>query len=102
MAAVDWYLALAVALFCIGAFGVLSRRNVIAVIMSLEIMLNAVNIALVAFANFVPAGAGKGTYFVLFVITLAAAEVTVGLAIAVANYRLRRTVQVDEFSELKG
>jgi NADH:ubiquinone oxidoreductase subunit K len=100
--AIDWYLALAVALFCIGAFGVLSRRNVIFVVMSLEVMLNAVNIALVAFANFVPAAAGKGTYFVLFVMTLAAAEVTVGLAIIIANYRTTRSVQVDDFSEMKG
>jgi len=102
VSAVDWYLLLATCLFCIGAYGVLARRNVILVIMSLELMLNAVNIALVAFANFVPAAAGKGTYFTLFIITLAAAEVTVGLAIVVANYRLRRSVQADEFSDLKG
>ena len=102
MKPVDWYLALAIVLFCIGAFGVLARRNVIVVVMSLELMLNAVNIALVAFANFVPSSSPRGTYFVLFVITLAAAEVTVGLAIVIANYRNRRTVQVDDYSELKG
>ena len=102
MSAVDWYLLLATCLFCIGAYGVLARRNVILVIMSLELMLNAVNIALVAYANFVPSAAGRGTYFALFIITLAAAEVTVGLAIVVANYRLRRSVQADEFSEMKG
>jgi NADH:ubiquinone oxidoreductase subunit K len=102
VSAVDWYLALATGLFCIGAYGVLARRNVILIVMSLELMLNAVNIALVAFANFVPAAAGRGTFFALFIVTLAAAEVTVGLAIIVANYRYRRSVQADEFSELKG
>jgi NADH-quinone oxidoreductase subunit K len=56
----------------------------------------------VAFANFMPGAAGRGTFFALFIITLAAAEVTVGLAIIVANYRNRRSVQADEFSELKG
>lgn len=102
MKPVDWYLALAIILFCIGAFGVLARRNVILIVMSLELMLNAVNIALVAFANFMPALSPRGTYFVLFVITLAAAEVTVGLAIVIANYRNRRSVQADDYSELKG
>ena len=102
MSAVDWYLTLATGLFCIGAYGVLARRNVILIVMSLELMLNAVNIALAAFANFMPGAAGRGTFFVLFIITLAAAEVTVGLAIIVANYRYRRSVQADEFSELKG
>jgi len=100
--AVDWYLALATGLFCIGAYGVLARRNVILIIMSLELMLNAVNIALAAFANFMPGAAGRGTFFVLFIITLAAAEVTVGLVIVIANYRNRRTVQTDQFDELKG
>jgi NADH:ubiquinone oxidoreductase subunit K len=102
VSAVDWYLALATGLFCIGAYGVLARRNVVLIIMSLELMLNAVNIALAAFANFMPGAAGRGTFFVLFIITLAAAEVTVGLAIVVANYRNHRSVQANEFSELKG
>ena len=102
MSAVDWYLALAVGLFSIGAFGVLARRNVILVIMSLELMLNAVNIALVAFSNFIPAAAGRGELFVLFVVTIAAAEVTVGLAIVIANYRTHRTIQADRFAEMKG
>lgn len=102
MNAVDWWLVLAALLFCIGAYGVLVRRNVILVIMCLELMLNAVNIALVAFANFLPGGEGRGSIFVLFVITIAAAEVAVGLGIVILNYRNRRTVQTDEFSELKG
>ncbi len=102
MNAVQWYFLLAGLLFCIGAFGVVARRNLIIVVMSLELMLNAVNIALVAAANFIPAAAGKGTLFVLFVITIAAAEVAVGLAIIIANYRAKRTVQADEYDELKG
>ena len=102
MNAVDWYLVLATMLFCIGAFGVLARRNVILVIMSLELMLNAVNISLVAFNNFMPIKEGRGPVFALFVITVAAAEVTVGLAIVIANYRNKRSVQTDSFDELKG
>jgi NADH:ubiquinone oxidoreductase subunit K len=104
VSAIDWYLLLATGLFCIGAYGVLARRNVVLVVMSLELMLNAVNIALVAFANFVdlPEFRQRGIYFALFVITIAAAEVTVGLAIIVANYRNRRSVQTDEFSEMRG
>ena len=102
MKPVDAYLILAILLFCIGAYGVLARRNVILVVMSLELMLNAVNIALAAFADFLAVGSPAGTYFVLFVITLAAAEVTVGLAIVVANYRNRRSVQTDDYSDLKG
>ena len=102
MSALYWWLTLAVLLFCIGAFGVLVRRNVIVIVMCLELMLNAVNIALVAFSNFVPGVAGKGPIFALFVITIAAAEVTIGLAIVIANYRNRRSLQADSFDELKG
>jgi NADH:ubiquinone oxidoreductase subunit K len=100
--AVDWYLLLAMLLFCIGAYGVLARRNVILIIMSLELMLNAVNIALVALSNFMPGAPGRGVLFALFIITLAAAEVTVGLAIVIANFRNKRSVQADEFNRLKG
>ncbi len=102
MNALYWWLTLAVLLFCIGAFGVLVRRNVIVVVMCLELMLNAVNIALVAISNFRAGALGAGTLFSLFIITLAAAEVTVGLAIVIANYRNRRTVQTDQYDELKG
>jgi NADH-quinone oxidoreductase subunit K len=100
--ALYWWLLLAFLLFCIGAFGVLARRNVILVVMSLEIMLNAVNIALVAIANFRGGAAGAGTLFALFIIVLAAAEVTIGLAIVIANYRNRRTVQTDTYDQLRG
>jgi NADH-quinone oxidoreductase subunit K len=102
MTALEWWLTLAALLFCIGAYGVLARRNVILIVMSLELMLNAVNIALVATANFRPGSPGAGTLFSLFIITIAAAEVTVGLAIVIANYRNRRTIQVDRFDEMKG
>lgn len=102
MNALQWWLTLSILLFCIGAYGVLARRNVIVVVMSLEVMLNAVNIALVAMANFRAGSAGAGTLFSLFIITIAAAEVTVGLAIVIANYRNKRTVQTDQFNELKG
>ncbi|MEI6452365.1 MAG: NADH-quinone oxidoreductase subunit NuoK [Actinomycetes bacterium] len=102
MSALYWWLTLAVLLFCIGAFGVLVRRNVIVVVMCLELMLNAVNIALVAISNFRGGAPGAGALFSLFIITLAAAEVTVGLAIVIANYRNRRTVQTDQYDELKG
>jgi NADH-quinone oxidoreductase subunit K len=100
--ALQWWLTLSILLFCIGAYGVLARRNVIVVVMSLEVMLNAVNIALVAIANFRGGDPGAGTLFALFIITIAAAEVTVGLAIVIANYRNKRTVQTDQFNELKG
>lgn len=102
MTALEWWLVLAVALFCIGAYGVLARRNVIVVVMSLEIMLSAVNIALVAIASFRTGVPGGGTVFALFIIALAAAEVTVGMAIVIANYRHQRTVQADRYDELKG
>lgn len=98
----DWWLALAVLLFCIGAFGALSRRNLIVIVMSLEIMLSAVNLALVAIASFRTGVAGGGTLFALFIMALAAAEVTVGMAIVIANFRHQRTVQADRYDELKG
>lgn len=102
MNALYWWLLLSFLLFCIGAFGVLARRNVILVVMSLEIMLNAVNIALVATANFRGGAAGAGSLFALFIIVLAAAEVAIGLAIVISNYRNKRTVQADTYNELKG
>jgi NADH:ubiquinone oxidoreductase subunit K len=102
MSPVDWWLLLAALLFCIGAYGVLVRRNVILIVMCLELMLNAVNLALVALSNFMSHGQGRGSLFVLFVITIAAAEVAVGLGIVISNYRNRRSVQADDYDELKG
>lgn len=102
MTPLQHYMLLAVALFAIGAWGVLSRRNIIAIIMCIELMLNAVNIALVAFSNYSPLGAGRGEVLVMFVFAVAAAEVAIGLAIAIAVYRLRARLEVDEFNDMKG
>jgi NADH-quinone oxidoreductase subunit K len=96
---VDHYLGLAAALFAIGAFGVLLRRNVIVILMSVELMLNAVNVTFVALAY--RAGSVDGQVIVFFVMTVAAAEVAVGLAIILANFAQRRTVYVDEVGLLR-
>jgi NADH-quinone oxidoreductase subunit K len=96
------YLALSMTLFFIGAWGVLARRNLILVVMCVELMLNAINIALVAFSNYSPTGGGRGEVFVFFVFALAAAEAAIGLAIAIAMYRLRERLNVDELDEMKG
>ena len=98
------YLIVAALLFAIGFAGVLIRRNVIVVFMCLELMLNAANIALVAFSRYNATAAHPmmdGNVFVFFVITVAAAEVAVGLAIIVALYRKRGTAMTDELTALK-
>ena len=102
MNALQWWLTLSILLFCIGAYGVLARRNVIVVVMSLEVMLNAVNIALVAIANFRGGAPGAGTLFALFIITIAAAEVGIGLAIVLLIYRNAHSVDLNEVDQLKG
>ncbi len=100
------YLIVSGMLFTIGFAGVMLRRNIIIILMALELMLNAANLSLVAFSRFhlVPAS-GTPNYnaqvFVFFVITVAAAEVAVGLAIVVALYRLRQTTHVEDISSLK-
>lgn len=94
------YLMLAAALFTIGVIGVLTRRNVIIVLMSLELILNAVNINLVAFSRQLSDVSGQ--IFAIFVITVAAAEAAVGLGILIALFRNRDTVNVDEIDLLKG
>jgi NAD(P)H-quinone oxidoreductase subunit 4L len=96
------FLLLSALIFCIGLFGALSRKNAVAILMSLELMLNAVNIALVAFARYVGPADVIGQVFTLFVITVAAAEAALGLAIVVAVYRTRRTVSVEDVNLLKG
>ncbi|HEY5552119.1 MAG TPA: NADH-quinone oxidoreductase subunit NuoK [Opitutaceae bacterium] len=93
------YLIVAGLLFAIGFLGVLARRNTLILYMSLEMMLSASTLALVAFSRF--NGTPDGNTFVFFIITVAAAEVAVGLAIIVALFRLRRTVEVDELTALK-
>lgn len=93
------YLVLSVALFAIGLIGVLVRRNTLVVFMCLELMLVASTLALVAFSRF--NGTMDGNVFVFFILTVAAAEVAVGLAIIVALFRRRQTIQIDELNSLK-
>ena len=96
---VSHYLLLSAILFAIGVGGVLTRRNAIVVFMCIELMLNAVNLAFVAFARYL--GQGDGQVFVFFVMAVAAAEVAVGLAIIIALYRNKQTVDIAEVNLLK-
>jgi NADH:ubiquinone oxidoreductase subunit K len=101
------YLILGALVFSIGLFGALAKRNVVAILMSIEIMFNAVNISLVAFSRFLPVPTGSlasglnGQVLALFIITVAAAEAAVALAIILAIYRGRRSVNVDDVNLLK-
>lgn len=95
------YLLLAAALFCIGMFGALSKRNALSVLMGIELMLNAVNINLVAFNHFLKPDVLTGHTFVVFVIVVAAAEVTVGLALILSLYRHYKAITVDDINLLK-
>ncbi|MBM3673507.1 MAG: NADH-quinone oxidoreductase subunit NuoK [Actinobacteria bacterium] len=94
------FLVLAAALFCIGIYGVLARRNGVLVLMSVELMLNAVNLNLIAFSAYLREVSGQ--VFALFVITIAAAEVGVGLAIVLLIYRNLHSPDLDRVDELKG
>jgi len=93
------YLAVSALLFCIGLLGVVLRRSLLVIYMSLELMLNAANLAFVAFSRF--RGDLDGQVMVFFIITVAAAEVAVGLALIVALYRRRQTVQAEDLASLK-
>jgi NADH:ubiquinone oxidoreductase subunit K len=95
-----WYIAIAAFLFSIGAFGVLMRRNPIIVLLSLEIMLNGANLALIAFSR--SSHNGSGQIFALAVMAVAASEVCVGLGLVVALHRRRLQLDVDALSELRG
>ncbi len=97
---IEWYIALSSILFAIGAMGVLLRRNAILVFMSVELMLNSANLLFVAFAR--QLGDIEGQVLVFFVITVAAAEVAVGLALIVAIFRTKRSINIDEINLLKG
>lgn len=97
---ISYYVALSAILFTIGAVGVLIRRNAIIIFMSVELMLNAANLAFVAFARMHEALSGQ--IFVFFVMTVAAAEVAVGLALIVAIFRSKQSIDVDQMSSLKG
>jgi len=94
------YLTLAAMLFCIGLFGVMTRRNTIGILLGIELMLNAVNINLVAFSRF--SGDLGGIIFTLFTISITVAEVAVGLAIVIVIFRVRRTVDADHLDLLRG
>lgn len=96
------YLLVSAALFCIGTFGVLSRRNGVAVLMGVELMLNAVNINLVAFWRYLAPTDINGFAFAAFVIVIAAAEAAVGLAIIISVYRSRHSVIPEQADMLKG
>ncbi len=100
MVPASYYVALSAILFIIGALGVLVRRNAIIIFMSVELMLNAANLAFVAFANIYHEL--NGQIVVFFVMTVAAAEVAVGLALIVAIYHTRQSIDVDEISSMKG
>ncbi|MDA3037985.1 MAG: NADH-quinone oxidoreductase subunit NuoK [Actinomycetota bacterium] len=95
-----WYLVLSALLFCLGAFGLMVRRNPLVMFMCLELMLNAVNLTFVAFSNALDDLAGQTAVF--FVLVVAAAEVVVGLSIVVALLRRRPTASADDFAALKG
>lgn len=95
------YLVLALVLFCIGLYGALTKRNTVIVLISIELMLNAANINFVAFSRLGVTPSITGQVFSLFSITIAAAEAAVGLAILMALYRRKRTVNIDEMDTLK-
>jgi NADH:ubiquinone oxidoreductase subunit K len=95
------YLVVSTLLFAIGAFGFLARRNAILMLISIELMLNSVNLSLVAFNAYSPSGQTNGAVFALMVMAVAAAEATVGLALVIAIIRTRQTAEVDEYSDLK-
>jgi len=96
------YLALSAVLFALGLFGALTRRNVIGILMSMELMFNAANINLVAFNRFLHPDAVTGQAVALFAITVAAAEVVVGLALVLAIYRKLGTVHAEDYNLLRG
>ncbi len=101
MIPLSWYLIFAAALFSIGLFGVLTRRNAIAILLGVELMLNAVNINLVAFWRYGDVTSMAGQVFAVIVFAVAAAEVAVGLALVISVYRRRNTVIADELDMMK-
>ena len=99
MTPLQYYLILSAFMFCVGVLGVLIRRNAIIVFMSIELMLNSVNLTLIAFSSFL--GDPTGQMLVFFVMTVAAAEAAIGLAIIIALFRNKRSVNIDEINILK-
>jgi NADH-quinone oxidoreductase subunit K len=94
------YLTLSGVLFAIGMFGFLARRNAISMLMAIELMLNAVNLAIIGFASFIPTLGSSGSVIALLVMAVAAAEATVGLSIVLAIYRNKKTPLVDEYDAM--
>jgi NADH-quinone oxidoreductase subunit K len=101
MPSLEAYLVVSALLFGIGAFGFMARRNAILMLICIELMLNAVNLALVAFNAYRPADANIGAVFALMIMAVAAAEATVGLALVIAIIRTRQTPEVDQYADLK-
>lgn len=101
MIPLSWYLILAAGLFSVGIYGVLARRNAIAILMGLELMLNAVNINLVAFWRYLTPAQISGQVFAIIVFAVAASEAAVGLALIISIYRRRQTVAAEEIDLLK-
>ena len=104
MIPLPFYLLVAALLFCLGLFGALARRNAVAILLGIELMLNAVNINLVAFWRYVTPAKNMdlaGQVFALFVVTLAAAEAAIGLALIIAIYRARDTVNIEDVDLMK-
>ncbi|OIP61641.1 MAG: NADH-quinone oxidoreductase subunit NuoK [Nitrospirae bacterium CG_4_9_14_3_um_filter_41_27] len=100
MVPLNWYMLLSAAVFTIGVFGFLSRRNIIIMFMSIELMLNGVNISLISFSHYLQDM--RGQILAFFVIAVAAAEAVIGLAIVIALFRNKATVHVDKINEMKG
>ena len=96
------YLVVGAIMFAIGAWGALVRRNAVVVFMCVELMINAINLTLVAFADYLPSAGGLGVSYAVLVIAIAAAEIAVGLAIVLAVFRSHRTVNVDEVNSMRG
>jgi NADH-quinone oxidoreductase subunit K len=101
MVPLSWYLILSAALFSVGLFGVLARKNAVAILLGVELMLNAVNINLAAFWRYLDPAQMSGQAFAIIVFAVAAAEVAVGLALVISVYRRRNTVVADEIDMLK-
>src|SRR5213080_474841 len=97
---IQWFVTLSAMIFCIGAAGVMTRRNPLVVLLSLELMLNAANLALIGFSRM--HGNGDGQIFAIIMMVVAACEVTVGLGVIVAMYRRRVPIDADELRELHG
>ncbi len=101
MITLNHFLTLGAILFCIGLFGALSKRNIIAIMMFLELMTNAVNLSLISFSKYITPITIRGQIFAIFVMVVTAAEIGLGLAIVLCIYRSRETTQIDEVNLLK-